>query len=632
MSKIMDKLDSSNVEEIKDRGSSTGKKDKSSFKSGRRSKFKKGNSVSRTRVNDPNWYAPNAELVRDVASIPYNVYNGVVYSIGSTNPRITSVTDGGYEFQAPGILVYRYTPWYGTQSPTSALNLTMRALYSFVRHVNSGRTNYEAPDLMLYIMSMDNIYLRIHEIKRLLKLTYLYLLENRDMPQQIFNVLGMDMEDTVQNIANYRARLNLAISKANSLAVPEIFNLFKRRAVFGSVILTDDLERPTQFIIPDAAGYLEYEAVLLKSGGSMQYEDKYINSYADNSGAKQEYAYFGMDKLTVNEMLRRLELELGKLLADEDINIMSGDIIKAYGNALYSLPYLQENEVIEISHDVDLLMQFKNATVLDMPFASFNYTKNTGWNRLGFVYNDPDNPAKNWDRPVISQKDGSLVAEVRLYGIGLQNDPEYSRAAETTTAVLQGLTNWPIEANAKEISAENTLEWTRLVMMSKGDIFGTLEAGTEIGLGWLCSAPQTMFESSTRPILHEAGVAVQWLQFGRPETYNESQRFALDTSMNGKYIRLAGFGSTAPKGNGSGYTRNENNIIIDNFVKGLSYGPRPFTTHNVGVDGTGNYRLFIQAGFGNFGAKTGLVTYDNIKAMHDIALLGLISSPYIKKN
>lgn len=144
----------------------------------------------------------------------------------------------------------------------------MRALYSFVRHANSGKTNYEAPDLMQYIMAMDSVYLLIHEAKRIIRLAYHYTLKNRDIPEKIFEVLGIDASDVVGNVANYRSLLNILISKANSLAVPANFNLFKRRAVLASVVLTDEPNRPTQLIVPQTDGFYKYDATY-ETGGRL---------------------------------------------------------------------------------------------------------------------------------------------------------------------------------------------------------------------------------------------------------------------------------------------------------------------------------------------------------------------------
>lgn len=250
--------------------------------------------------------------------------------------------------------------------------MTMRSLFTFVRHVNSGRTNYEAPDLMLYVMAMDNIYLRIHEIKRLIRLGYHYEMRNRTIPNKIYSALGVDITDTINNMANYRARLNMAISKANSLAVPSSFNLFARRTVLGSVVLTDEPNRPTQLIIPEADGYYTYNSKG-KTGGRLEYVTKQSLTKATNETSYKADGVMRVTplrKLTVDDLLKSLENELSTLLSDEDINIMSGDILKAYGNNLYSLKYIEENEALELVHDENLLMQFKNSTVLDLPNAT----------------------------------------------------------------------------------------------------------------------------------------------------------------------------------------------------------------------------------------------------------------------
>lgn len=255
----------------------------------------------------------------------------------------------------------------------------MRALYSFVRHVNSGRTNYEAPDLMLYVMAMDSIYLIIHEIKRFLRLAYLYVLENRNVPEKIYSLLNLDLSDVVGNLANYRAQINVRIAKANSLAVPANFNLFKRRSVMGSVVLSDEPNRPTELIIPKADGYFKYNATGT-TGGRLDYVMPGINRDNDTQAKCKQSGgttILTTTKHSINDYFRLLDEMLSVLLSDEDINIMSGDIIKAYGDNLFKLPFLEPNEVQDIIHDENLLLQFTNSTVLDIPGASFSYEANT---------------------------------------------------------------------------------------------------------------------------------------------------------------------------------------------------------------------------------------------------------------
>lgn len=296
----------------------------------------------------------------------------------------------------------------------------MRALYSFVRHVNSGRVNYEAPDLMMYVMAMDSVYLLVHEIKRLIRLAYLYVLENRDIPEKVFSVLGIDHKDLIGNLANYRAQLNTRIAKVNSLAVPANFNLFKRRSVMGSVVLTDEPNRPTQIIVPVADGF--YKFTVGTTGSTLDYVIPGSSAHNDTFAVHVQRGgdnTFVKSKTRVNDYFKLLDDMLSVLLSDEDINIMSGDIIKAYGDNLYRLPFIEENEMQDIIHDENLLLQFTNSTVLDIPTASFGRFSSTDANKgiqaEGNLVTFETASGTRQDNPVITQRNGSIVANCAFH-------------------------------------------------------------------------------------------------------------------------------------------------------------------------------------------------------------------------
>lgn len=124
-------------------------------------------------------------------------------------------------------------------------------------------------------------------------------------------------------------------------------------------------------------------------------------------------------KVTINDYFRLLDSMLTVLLADEDINIMSGDIIKAYGDNLYKLPFMEDNEIQDIIHDENLLLQFTNSTVLDIPTASFTRFTASDANKgllagANLVQFETDNPSAPSEEPIITQKDGSIVARCFL--------------------------------------------------------------------------------------------------------------------------------------------------------------------------------------------------------------------------
>lgn len=176
----------------------------------------------------------------------------------------------------PGVSVFSYLPSYGrSDSGDSALNMAVRSIYTVVRRANAGAKNYEAPDLAIYLLTMDQIYLMIHEAKRILQLAVSYNYANRDLPYKVAKALGYDLDDIVPNLPGYRARINVLIKKINTLSVPASFNLFKRRAILAGTILTDDADKISQIICANADGYYIYDGQSFLNGSAMVYVSKY---------------------------------------------------------------------------------------------------------------------------------------------------------------------------------------------------------------------------------------------------------------------------------------------------------------------------------------------------------------------
>lgn len=149
------------------------------------------------------------------------------------------------------------------------------------------------------------------------------------------------------------------------------------------------------------------------------------------------------------------------LLADEDINIMSGDIIKAYGDNLYKLPFMEDNEIQDIIHDENLLLQFTNSTVLDIPTASFTrFTANDNAKGLlsgaNLVQFETDNPSAPSAEPIITQKDGSIVARCFLIATTDLTGQKTSTVCSLPLLILDKLFIDTTEASS--ISPENIME------------------------------------------------------------------------------------------------------------------------------------------------------------------------------
>lgn len=600
--------------------------------------------------NDPQWYIPNAQIVKDAASIPYAVYNGVAYNI-------LRASDDYYKLDAqskpsttsPGVFTYKYLPWYGNLTPTSALNISMRALYTFVRHQNSGKTNYEAPDLMLYILAMDQIYLRVHEIRRLFGLLTMYNLKNRDLPTKIFLALGIDIGDFRANVANLRAKFNTIIAKINSFAVPKDFNLFARRAIMGTVVLSDEKDRATQIYVPSASGYFNYAINPKTSVGELQYKDK---SSIMPEGYKAQVIHNNnttaqVKATTVKEYLWELDQAINVLLTDEDMNIMSGDILKAYNSDIFELPQIDESYITEISHDVNILLQLKNSTVLDIPAGVLpDKVQTNSPRKTGLLFINGEDTVQ--PEPVISQSKGSLNAGVLLKRSIAGDTANYRAGGLLSPYKLLTLDKAILDTgNIDDTSPEMTMEWSRNIMLWGGENEGLatnkyigyyeLIAGTEIGLSWhhtlstqdigTYKLPQAQ---SPNPYNIELNaVHVQWLQFATIDknviVFDTTNPFA-SVYMTGTQL------TTIPSDNSSVIIEPKNTIRTQTAINGLSYAPNTYIVYKVEASRTAlpSVNIISDANWSKLGLHTALISRDTLRTLHDVAFLGLLGSIYLK--
>lgn len=591
-------------------------------------KVEHGRDTSSKRINDASWYVANPQLAKDAASIPYSVFNGVQYQLMTDRSFEHSVLGDVLTGSQPGIYIYKYIPFPGETSPTSALNMSMRALYTYVRHANAGHANYEAPDLMMYILAMDSIYLMIHEVIRFIRLAYAYNIGNRLIPLNIFRSMGIDHIDLTANLANYRSQINQIVAKVNTLAVPADFDLFRRRAVLGSSILTDEPNKPTQIIVPKSTCYYEYDPTgttggyliakpWLKNAGSMGL------SYSKGNGVNTDNFWEGhYDIGTLQDAINKINDALSILLGDEDINIMSGDILKAYGNdKLYSMNYVDENMSIEFSHDEELLSQFANSTVIDMPGADIRWWINDS--QVGLVFPNYSSGAPVLSQvPCISQKDGTLKchawykrAQVTPVGI-TSYDAMFNNFAFLGQA--------PLRAFKDDISPEATLERSRLTMLQTernytDEVLDTsidrIVCGTEIGLGWL------VYTTECKDLTVE-----QWFQFGCP---NVTSSHSVNLT-NYSTVMHTGFTDIITSDSNQWHKPCVNSTYVDNAVKGLSFGPLnyPITNamyHTTGVLAAGRFTIHTAS------EKCALVDGATLSNLHDTAILGLLRTVYINK-
>lgn len=323
------------------------KKDADSFRGSNKGRRSRGKSkdIPRTKYgNDPIWYGLNDQLLKDAGSLSFN------NPIGIPVDDIISAGVTGGPLVVPGMATINYLPGIGiSESNASAVNVAARRMYTFIRHANSGAANYDSPDLMLYCIAVASALVTYTQMVRAYGVANVYSQKNRYMPDGVLHALGFDAEDVRQNLAELRYYIGVAAAKLNALAVPGNIYYFARQAWLVTNTYLDNLGAKAQMYAFVPMGYYVYDETSSASGVPGRCNFKYYASY---EAQPQPVSYW----------CSVLDSQIAPLIESEDIGIMAGDILKAYGSSgLLTIPSISEDYIVVPQYDMEVLTQINNA-------------------------------------------------------------------------------------------------------------------------------------------------------------------------------------------------------------------------------------------------------------------------------
>nr|DAP51702.1 MAG TPA: capsid [Picobirnaviridae sp.] len=355
------------------KGKEKGKGKETPNKNGKNKKGVRGkqNHRDNPRRNDWRFYAASEEIAKSVASVPFNYMGGTPFNIKGTvfasdeAPAVAVSNTAAI----PAVMALDYVPSIGNVAPGTAtsINLASAQLYTMIRRANSGAKVYEAADVMMYVLAMQDIYASYFNCKRALGCLKLHTIQNHNLPKAVLRALQIDYEDLRANAAQYRAILNELATKINAFAIPSYFKAFDRSAFINSRLFGDSNDIKGQIYLYHKTGYYVWSATASETGSSLVW-----NQYVlDDTGTSKT--------LSLGEYLKLLNDQIDALYLDSDILTMSGDIFKAFPGKLYAVSEIGEDFITEILYDTDVLAQIENSFAL-IPNYSLIGRNNWSWN------------------------------------------------------------------------------------------------------------------------------------------------------------------------------------------------------------------------------------------------------------
>lgn len=313
-------------------------------------------SSRRPGANDISWYVPDAQLLRDVANLPWSEQAGQAF------PRNSSGLGGNMKTPFPGVAAMKVAPVLGmANKPNDPVNVAAQAIYTDVRHANSGAKNYDPTDLMIYIMSLDSIYYTVSWITRLYATVNMYAMQNKYLPDLLFTAQGVNGQSIRLDIPGFRAAVNSAIMKISTLVIPNSMPIFKRHCFLFNNYYTEGDSIKDQM-------YLYYPACY------------YVFKYdSDGKGMLECKKLANANGLTANDLINALNEMVNAIYMEEDFGIMAGDILKAFGEGgIERIGLIPDMIVASPINNYEVLNQFKNAELFgikDNAYSQLNITQ-----------------------------------------------------------------------------------------------------------------------------------------------------------------------------------------------------------------------------------------------------------------
>lgn len=310
--------------------------------------------IAKEKFNDPSWYITRDQLAKDVASLSFNNALGAPTRIAFDQDGQTSASD--LVLNVPGIMTILTVPTMGYSADgSSAINIAAKNIYSWVRHQNSGHANYDAPDLMLYLGAMDSVYCMIAYMMRVYGVARIFSQTNRYIGDALINAMGFQASEIRANLSDFRSFINMTITKASAFCTPNVMSIYRRHFWMYSGIYKDEDISKSQMYMYRPAALWQYEET---DGVGRLQSVNFASSI--NAGGDIVAGTF-----TLSGFRTLVENTLAKLTASEDINIMSGDILKAYGREnLWVLGLINEDYVTIPVYSAEVLEQIHNTTFI----------------------------------------------------------------------------------------------------------------------------------------------------------------------------------------------------------------------------------------------------------------------------
>lgn len=293
--------------------------------------------------NDVAWHSKYPALFKDATNIAQayflgkNYPNALMYDNGIKTP--CTLNQGillNIDTQiTPGIL----------SGDNTGLALQARSLWIAERNTFRGLGSYQYTDLAIVLFALLDMFVSIAEAERIYGTYHYYSIRNRTVPASIKQALRV--ADMAGDLAEFRYRLNVLITHANTLCIPKGISAFADAITLFSNIFLDRPSANAQMFMYTRKCHWDLDETL-------------------STGTNCVLAQSGTSSRSFAEIITGLETQLSLLINSDVVTVICSDLVSCFKeNGLMFIEPLPEDYVVIPSYSEERNLQLHNLTTID---------------------------------------------------------------------------------------------------------------------------------------------------------------------------------------------------------------------------------------------------------------------------
>lgn len=318
--------------------------------------------------NDISWYSKNPLLLAAASAFPYPNRPGMLVNLGNINTTQGVAGDLIYT-EIPGVMALEWAPTIGkSQQSTDPASVAAKQIYAKVRAAYSGSLDADAPDFMMYLLSLDSVFSFIAALKRVYRTVNAYSPDNYVTPDGLLVAMGVP-ESQISNLRNQKMKLwqgiNTLVLQSRKFTCPAIMDIFNRHYWMNDNVYSDSPSANSQFYLFHQFWFLRYaEQTVADEGATQKASGCAYTSWPDSTLGSLDY---------VDTLLAFGNQLIDDLVAWDESYTINGYLLRAYdGYPNFTVAELAIDETLTPVYSEEVLTQIENSRAIDYQITFAN--------------------------------------------------------------------------------------------------------------------------------------------------------------------------------------------------------------------------------------------------------------------